>query len=556
MFLRALLWASLLVLSCALVVAQAPAPAKKKKKSAANPVAAVVPAPAPAPAAPEPPPPPPPDPLGRGTPRGTVLNFLRAAEAGDKTRAAMFLDVQKTDPHAQELVVQLKALIDSGTDSDLNSLSRQPEGDMKDDLPPNQEKVGVVTTPAGKLEVLLDRIDRPNEQSIWLFSPQTLRGVPVAYESVQHQDPSHYFPEWMRRVTFLSQPLWRWAMSLLALAIVMLVARVITRIFLWILNRSMRGRVTQAMETLVRRLNAPIFWVTVSAVERVGSAYTITALSRSRWQAIAFLTAMFGIGWLLIRLTDIIEAYARHWYTMRLEIEHVTFVGLLSRLFKILLSVVLVLIVLARAGVDVSSLITGLGIGGVAIAFAAQKTLSDLFGGISIVMRGALRVGDFCTVAGRQGTVEEIGISSMRMRTLDRTVVTIPNSKVAETDLENFTMRDQFWLHQVFTLRFDTSAATMKRVLDRMVGVLNAHPDIDPNSARARLIQLTNAGPQIEIFAYYRKPGSDFAFFLGEQEAIILEMMRVVEEEGTAMVAPVGVVQMQGSATKASGARG
>ena len=141
------------------------------------------------------------------------------------------------------------------------------------------------------------------------------------------------------------------------------------------------------------------------------------------------------------------------------------------------------------------------------------------------------------------------------MRTLDRTVVTIPNSKVAEMELENFNMRDQFWLHQVFILRFDTPYSVIQRVLSGMLDILKSHPNIDPASARARLINLTNAGPQIEIFAYYRKPGADYAAFLGEQEPVILEMMRIVEEQGTAMVAPVGVVQLDPGKLSSSATR-
>jgi MscS family membrane protein len=112
-------------------------------------------------------------------------------------------------------------------------------------------------------------------------------------------------------------------------------------------------------------------------------------------------------------------------------------------------------------------------------------------------------------------------------------------------ELENLTMRDGFWLHQVFTLRFDTPSAVLQRVLDGMVDILKACPNLNPASARARLVQLTNSGPQVEVSAYYSKPGADWAAFLAEQEPIILEMIRLVEEEGTAMVAPVGLLQMQ-----------
>jgi MscS family membrane protein len=130
--------------------------------------------------------------------------------------------------------------------------------------------------------------------------------------------------------------------------------------------------------------------------------------------------------------------------------------------------------------------------------------------------------------------------------------VSIPNAKVAEVELENFSLRDQFWLHQVFTVRFDTPSSALEAILAKIVTLLKAHANIDASTARARLIQLTPSGPQIEIFAYYRRPGSDFAQFLGDQEQIILAVMYVIEEAGTSMSAPIGVVRLGPADTPAS----
>jgi MscS family membrane protein len=160
-------------------------------------------------------------------------------------------------------------------------------------------------------------------------------------------------------------------------------------------------------------------------------------------------------------------------------------------------------------------------------------------------MRGAVRVNDYCTVAGQTGTVEDIGISSLRLRTLGRSVISIPNSKVAEMELENFTMRDQFWIHQTFTLRFDTPYATFQRVLTDIAAILNRRPDIDSTTARIRVVRLTPAGPEVEVYAYYNKPGGNFNSFLEEQEKVILEMMRIVEEAGTSMTTPIGVIRLE-----------
>ena len=190
-------------------------------------------------------------------------------------------------------------------------------------------------------------------------------------------------------------------------------------------------------------------------------------------------------------------------------------------------------------------MVAGLGVGGIALALAAQKTLADLFGGLSIIMRGAVRVGDFCQIDGIMGTVEDIGVSALSLRTLNRSVVSIPNSKVAEVGLENFSLRDQFWVHPVFTLRFDTSSEVMKVVLSQLEQIVKSHPEINPNSARARLINLTPTGPQIEVFAYFRRPGADMAAFLEVQEELILKMMAAIEAAGASLSTPADALRPQ-----------
>lgn len=486
----------------------------------------------------------PPDPLGRSTPHGSVLGFLRAAEAQDYTRAAKYLDSKLPEQQTKELASELKALLDLGTSTDLEDLSRQTAGNLEDELRISRERVGTVATPAGKLDILLDRVTRSNESPIWLFSKETLDRVPSAYASTRHTDFSRYFPAWTSRVRILSIPIWRWSIIFAALILALLLANFLTHLVRWILRLSFRSHMTANVEIAIGKINRPTFGIVLAFLERIAADYTLTALGRHYWILGSLVTAVVSVAWMLIRLTDIFTAFARHRLLMREQIERITFTGLLSRLLKILIVIILVIALLTIAGVNVSALFAGLGIGGIALALAAQKTLADLFGGISIVMRGTLRVNDYCTVAGQTGTVEDIGISSLRLRTLNRSIISIPNSKAAETELENFTMRDQFWIHQNFTLRFDTPYTTVQRVLDDIAAILTHRPAVDVTTARIRVVRLTPAGPEIEVYAYFDKPGGDYNAFLAEQEKVILEMMRIVEENGTSMTTPIGIVRL------------
>lgn len=489
------------------------------------------------------PPPPPVDPLGRTSPHGCVLGFLRAAEAKDYPKAAQFLDGKRSPEKAEELVGQLKYLLDQGLSTTIDSLSRAPTGNTDDQLRLTRENIGTVKTPAGELDIILDLVKRPGQPAIWLFSQETLRRVPEMEASIHHTDLESYFPAWTTRVQFLSVPLWRWVTILLALIVILLAANLLSSAVLWSLQVLSKKTLSLDSKAAILALKSPIFSLTLAIMLRVAGNYSITALARHYWQMASLILMWVSIAWLIVRITDMLISFARHQYLLRLQVERATFISLLGRLFKILVGLILIIALLNHAGVNVSAMVAGLGIGGVALALAAQKTLADLFGGLSIIMRGAVRVGDTCQIDGITGTVEDIGVSALSLRTLTRSVISIPNSKVAEVGVENFSLRDQFWVHPVFTLRFDTSSTVMQVVLEQLAQIVTTHPEINPHSARARLINLTPAGPQIEVFAYFRRPGADMPAFLEVQEQIILKMMAAIEAAGASLSTPADALR-------------
>jgi MscS family membrane protein len=484
------------------------------------------------------------DPLGRTSPHGCVLGFLRAAEAKDYEKATQYLDGKWSSQEAETLAFQLKYLLDQGLSTSIDDLSRSPSGNTEDNLRLSRELVGTVSTPTGELRIVLDLVKRPNQPAIWLFSQETLDQVPATYAGIHHTDYGDLFPAWASRIHILSVPLWRWGAILVSLLLIFGIASLLSRAVLWLLKYIFEKRLSISIERSILALKLPVFLLTIAVLENVAGGYAITALGRHYWKVCGLVLAWISIAWLVIRIADILTNFYRQRLLLQMRVERATFVNLMGRLFKIFVGLVLIIALLSEAGINVSALITGLGIGGIALALAAQKTLADLFGGLSIIMRGAVRVGDFCQIAGITGTVEDIGISSLTLRTLDRSVVSIPNSKVAEVNLENFALRDQFWIHQIFTLRFDTPHDVTKIVLDRIGEILRSHSEVDEKSARARLINLTAAGPQIEIFAYFRRPGADWSIFLGQQEGLLLKIIAAVEAAGTSMAAPLGVLQM------------
>ena len=126
-------------------------------------------------------------------------------------------------------------------------------------------------------------------------------------------------------------------------------------------------------------------------------------------------------------------------------------------------------------GINPTTALAGLGVGGIAVALAAQKTLENLIAGISLITDQAVRVGDTFKLVDDVGTVEEVGLRSTRIRTLDRTLVSVPNGQIANMSLETLSARDKFWFHPVIGLRYETTPVQLKSSITYLWHPQTAH---------------------------------------------------------------------------------
>jgi MscS family membrane protein len=161
--------------------------------------------------------------------------------------------------------------------------------------------------------------------------------------------------------------------------------------------------------------------------------------------------------------------------------------------------------------------------------------VENLFGGIALVMDQPARVGDPCNFEGGTGVVEDVGLRSTRIRTPDRSVVTIPNSKLAEMKIESFAFRDQILLKSLVRLKYETTPEQMRSVLEGIRGILSSHPDI-AEGARATFNTFSDTSLDIEIFGYVKS--SNYNVFLATREKVFLDIMDVVAASGTGFSSP------------------
>jgi MscS family membrane protein len=187
-------------------------------------------------------------------------------------------------------------------------------------------------------------------------------------------------------------------------------------------------------------------------------------------------------------------------------------------------------------GFDITGLVAGLGVGGIAIALAAQKTIENLFGGATLLVDQPIRVGDYCKFGGMAGTVEDVGLRSTRVRTLDRTLITVPNSEFSQTQIENFGVRDRIRLYVILGFRYETTPDQFRYLLSELRALLWSHPKIDKESVRVRFVGFGAYSLDVEVAAYV--PTSDWKEFLAIREDIFLRMMDITKKSGSSFAFP------------------
>jgi MscS family membrane protein len=195
-----------------------------------------------------------------------------------------------------------------------------------------------------------------------------------------------------------------------------------------------------------------------------------------------------------------------------------------------------ILIVLRTLGVDVTPALAGVGIGGLALGLGAQKTFENVFGGVSILFDKVIVVGDVCKVNNQTGTVEDIGLRSTRLRTAERTVLSIPNGIMASTTLENLRFRDKFLCQQVIRLRYDLSPDHIRYVLDEIRDLLLDNPKVEDATSRVRFIRFADYALEIEVYCYILE--GEYNAYLATQEALLLAIMERIDKAGAVVALP------------------
>jgi len=514
-------------------------------------------------------------PPDRSSPRATLKTFLEACDA-----VGTFLNASyKTSPSHEEFY-RMRSLVATAVKClDLHEVApaaRYKAGRSaalalyetlsRVELPPFDEipDASQYQEPAGTnalrwvipdTEIVLERVQSGPLEGQFLFSAQTVTDAENFYERVRGLPYTRPVPvknlqeiatigggwlipySWVKtlppwlRAPLGGQAVWKW----IALALVLIVFALLVR---GAYRLSRRGSSEHPFLHALAQLSFPAFLllatpavayvalIQINLSGEVGSAVELTAA------AILFIAG----AWIAWRLAPVIAEAIIASPKIAPESIDAHLIRICTRLLGIAGAAGLLAMGADRLGLPLYGIVAGLGVGGLAIALAAQPSIENLIGGLSLFADKPIRVGDFCQYGTEVGTVEAIGIRSTRIRGLDRTMTTIPNAVLSKMPVVNYALRDRMLIKTVISLRYETTPEQLRYVLAKLRELLLAHPKVTPEPARVRFAGFGECSLNLDLFAYVGT--KDWNEFLGIQEDIYLRIMDVVAASGTGFAFP------------------
>ncbi len=478
------------------------------------------------------------------SPRAAVQAFLTLTRAAQYRDASRYLDLPDSlVSQGAALAQQLKAVLDRHVWFDLDEISPLATGDTTDGLAPAIEQLAIIPTSAGPQPVRLSRREGAADDIYWAFSRGTVFRIPEWYAALGDHWLRAYLPPALLRRGPFELLWWQW-IALVPLAMVAAAFGILfSRLARATAVRLARRTTVTWDDALVDRLGAPLTLAASVAM----AALLVPVLELYR-PAEVWAFRLIGAGlsaaafWSLWRVVDVLQSIVAGSAWARASSASRALLPLTSRTAKVVLLAIAMVMLLSTIGYPVASLVAGLGLGGLAFALAAQKTVENLFGAFSIGVDQPFREGDFVKIEDFVGNVEAVGLRSTRFRTLDRTIITIPNGRLADMRLESFTARDRLRLATVIGVVYETTATQMREVLDGFERVLRAHPLIWPDAVVVRFREFAASSLDIEIMAWFTT--ADWGEFQLIRQNVLLQFMEVVEAAGTSFAFPTQTLHL------------
>ncbi|MTI87660.1 MAG: mechanosensitive ion channel family protein [Balneolaceae bacterium] len=477
------------------------------------------------------------DPL-LNTPRRAVHTFLHWQQTGHKRPEYVIKTMKQAEvPDADKLKLAahlLKILDARGLLIDYEEIPASPN--YTDSLSGLQQYILFPSLP----EVYLTK-----EDGEWIFSKATVNQVPVLYQdtfSTYIAVLLDFLPQWSQQ-QWLGVEIWQY----IGIFIWLLMGIILRKIFEFILDNYVK-RLTQKTtiqwdDDLIKSIEKPvgfIFLMTFFLVTYSNLQLSVTV--NYYLSAILEIAVSAGVIWLLYNLSDVLSKYLSV-YTSKTETQlDDQLVPLIRKTLRFFIVVMGIIAILQNNGYNVASLIAGLGIGGLAVALAARDTLANFFGSITIFVDRPFKMGDWIKVGDVEGTVEEVGFRSTRIRTFYNSLVSVPNSSVANTDIDNLGLRKYRRFKTMLNLTYSTTPEQMEAFVEGIKAIVKSNQHFRQDYYEVHFNSMGTHSLDVLVYVFFDVP--DWTTELQQRHNFLLEIMRLAKEVGVEFAFPTQTLHL------------
>ena len=476
------------------------------------------------------------------TPQQALVALYSAFRMGDPESAALYLDLRYVPESLEEvppvnIARGLLFIFSQQNVLDLTRISSEPEGSLNDGLPEDLEQFGTVSLSDEVIPVYLQRIEEADGTLVWRVSNATVVRTPDMWDELGYSDLN----------VWLSQVLPEfYVLGMGNFQVAILLATAIGGWFItgWIsvLIAGLGGRFSNPWQhALSRFLRVPLRLILYVALIRIVIAnlgLSVIAKAYLQSSPLEYLVAVI----LAFGLLNLYRDYKIRQLELQGDVEYVALIKPVVVIVRIIVATTAALMWADQAGFNVSTLIAGLGVGSLAVALAAQKTLENVIGAITLYTARPIRPGDWCRFGDIQGTVEEIGLRSVTLRTLNRTLVTVPNSMFSSADIENFSVRDRIRFFKLLELQMPTPDQ-LRAILGEFRTLFASHPMVRQDTVSIRLADIEAATAVIRLDGGIMT--RDYQEYLAVAEDLNLRIIEIVHQNGAIFSGPGQVLQIR-----------
>ncbi|WP_257325477.1 mechanosensitive ion channel family protein [Pseudoalteromonas rhizosphaerae] len=477
------------------------------------------------------------DEFHRITPSTTMRAYLRAVNQRDYALATNYLDYRNLPPEvkaiAPELLAeQLSLVFDRTLWIDIDTLSNKPEGKKNEPVPSYRDLVAEITTSRGPVQILLQRVpDEKGNNKVWKISNATVSNIPFLIDEFGYNVLGEWLYNNLPKTQLLGVMVWQWVYFIGSFFAFFLLAILITRIFAAILHRF----IVQTPDDVLALIKGPICLLLAVLLSR--SLYdisnvTITVVALAQGATVL----LVAWTWVFLRCVDIIKHRLSDRFIEQKKPQAVFLLRPASNVLKTLVVIVAVLLWFENLGFNATTLLAGLGIGGLAIALAAQKTVENIIGAITLYISSPVKIGNLCKFGSSMGTIEEIGLRATRIRTLDRSVIYVANAKFVDMQLENISERERISYRPNLMLSAKTKQHDLLAFMAACKNLLDKHGKIDDTPCRVRFKGFTPWALQIDLLSYVVT--TDFSEYMEIIEELNLAILGLLNEHNCQLANP------------------